>query len=260
MNSNAGSFNAQNSSVVPLDAGDVFTGLYSSTLDFSIITVSLNCDSKYNLDVYFSHDGFNDDSIQSIIVSSVPAETQFYVFEPKMRYFKLKLTNTSSTQTYLTLQTILKSSFIYQDLSGINVNTDISGQSVRVSNLLDLSGLNVVNNALDNCITNNNQVNIKNTGRHNQVLWATSATGINGVSAIANMTDHNIQTISIYGNSDGASIFTLQFSNDGTTFYDSSYTITITPADFGSSFQISPRYLRLKSSNSVGTNTIINAC
>lgn len=236
-NTNAGSFNAQNSSVVPLDAGDVFTGLYSSTLDFSVITVSLNCDSKYNLDVYFSHDGFNDDSIQSIIVSSVPAETQFYVFEPKMRYFKLKLTNTSSTQTYLTLQTILKSSFIYQDLSG----------------------LNVVNNALNNCITNN-QVNIKNSGRHNQVLWATSATGINGVSAIANMSDHNIKTISIYGNSDGASIFTLQFSNNGTTFYDSGYTITITPADFGSSFQISPRYLRLKSSNSVGTNTIINAC
>lgn len=155
-NTNSGSFNAQNSSVVALIAGGIFEGQYSSCLDFSTISVSLNCDSNYHLDVYYSHDGFNDDYIENI-VGVTPSSTQFYVLEPKMRYFKIKLTNTSvNAQTYLTLQTILKSSFVYATL-----NVDISGQVVDISGqVVDISGQSV---SISNSVLKVDQIHASNS-------------------------------------------------------------------------------------------------
>lgn len=65
--------------------------------------------------------------------------------------------------------------------------------------------------------------------------------------------------ISVFGNANGATTLTVQFSYDGTNFYDSEYTITLTDAgDFGKTIQCGARYVRLKTSASVTITATIS--
>lgn len=164
INSNSGFFNAQNSTNVVLEVDEVFEGVYSSTLNYSTIEISVKCDTHYNLSVIYSPDSVNDEYTESEDVSEVFPNTRFFKFEPKMRFFKVRLTNIDSVDmSELSLNCIQKSSFVYS-LSNVGDSVAISSPlnmdgSVRVGGNLELTGevnANITNDELNVNIVNEN--------------------------------------------------------------------------------------------------------
>lgn len=133
INSNGGLFNQQNSTNIPLNAGEVFEGSYSSTLNYSTIEVSVKCDTFYSISIIYSPDSNNDEYVEMQEIEEVFPNTFFYKFEPKMRYFKIRIENIDTEdQQLLSVNCIQKSSFVYSV-------TDV-GNSVSIANPLNLDG------------------------------------------------------------------------------------------------------------------------
>lgn len=104
-------------------------------------------------------------------------------------------------------------------------------------------------------------INIMQYNQNSNILFDSISTGINGVSNIINCSNNPIRQLSMFGNSSGATLITLQFSNDGIIFYDSQYSYNIIGSsftDWGYSITCSPNYFRIKSSNSVILTAIAN--
>ena len=92
-------------------------------------------------------------------------------------------------------------------------------------------------------------------------LWNNVPSGVGGFSSAVNLSDKKIFNMTFMGKSSGATLFTIQFSNDGTTYYDSQYSYNFTGAgSFGFNINGCPNYLRMKSSNDVIANAFINYC
>jgi hypothetical protein len=115
--------------------------------------------------------------------------------------------------------------------------------------------LKVDANGALNVVISNPAVN----SRGGQTLWATTSTGAGGFSASADLANKAVLNLTFYGNSNTATVFTVQFSNNGTTWYSSDYTHTlVTAGDWGFSITASPFYVRLTSSVNVSCNAILN--
>lgn len=275
INSNSGHFDNLNSSTVPIDAGESFVGVFSSCLNYAVIDVSVKCDSTYDIKINYSHDGVSEDFSDSITVSSISANTLFYEFRPKMRYYRIKIDNTdSANQTNLTLQTLLKSVVTYQD-GGNSSNVAITSPlnldgSVFVGGNLALSGsvdANITNTSLDvsdgdtHTKLDNIQTQLEKSNKATSTLWNNNLTGVNGVSLVANLSTVNQTNLTVYGSVNGATQIVVQFSNDGTNFYDSQYSYNQSASgDYGFNINSSPKYLRLKSTLSVTAYAFLNYC
>ena len=87
-------------------------------------------------------------------------------------------------------------------------------------------------------------------------LWNNEAITSGETSAIADLSTKRVANLTFYGTSgDGTGNITVQFSNDGTTFYDSQYVYGVVIAGhFGFNVPCSPKYVRLKS-NAVTTSS-----
>jgi len=335
INSNSGHFDNLNSSIVPLDAGDTFVGVFSSCLNFAVIDVSVKCDSEYLLKINYSHNGISEDFTDSVSVSSVSADTLFYEFRPKMRYYQIKIENTDSiNQTVLTLQTLLKSTVTYQvggntpssnvtivnplNLDGsvfvggnlaltgsVDANITNTSLDVNVTNPVTSVDANITNTSLDVNVTNpvtsvdanitnaSLDVNVTNpvtsvdanitnasldvsdgdthakldtiqtqlekSNKGTSTLWSNNVTGVNGVSLILNLSNVNQSNLTIFGSVDGATNLVVQFSNDGTNFYDSQYSyVQSASGNWGFNITACPLYLRLKSTSNVTAYAFVN--
>jgi hypothetical protein len=294
INSNSGHFDNLNSSIVPLDVGDSFIGAFSSCLNFAVIDVSIKCDSEYLLKINYSHDGITTDFTDSVSVS-VSADTLFYEFRPKMRYYQIRIENTDSVdQAELILQTLLKSVVTYQ-VGGNTPSSNVTivnplnlDGSVFVGGNLALTGsvdANITNASLDVNVTNpvtsvdanitNASLDVSDSDTHTKLdtiqtqleksnkgtstLWSNNLTGINGVSLIANLSNVNQSNLTIFGSVDGATNLVVQFSNDGTNFYDSQYSyVQSASGNWGFSINACPLYIRLKSTSSVTATAFVN--
>lgn len=262
INSNGGFFDALNSSVVALNSGDIFEGVYNSCLNFSTIEISVKTNTIYDLSIVYSADGANDEFTETTSVVIVSTDTLFYKFEPKMRYFKIKLENTDvSNQTELSLQCLLKSSFVYSLASGgggtsnVNIVSPLNGGAVDIAGSVSIAGSVAVTNS---DITNiYNVVNSKTSSS----LWNANVTGVNGVSTSVNLSTKNIKNLTFMGNCNGATLLTVQFSSDGSNWYDSQYAYTLSASgDVGFNIPCCPNYVRLKSSASVTATMLLNCC
>jgi len=169
-----GSIDLNNSTSQALLAGETFVAsTYSSTLNFSEILVTVECDSTFDMSVYFSSDGVNA-SLTKLETSASALNSLSFYYPPYFRYLRIELNNTGSNQTFLRLNTILKSNTIYDtsvlppsdvnivsplDASGYvqvdvmnNLNVDVSGLhfdasgnlKTIVENLADISGTTVL--------------------------------------------------------------------------------------------------------------------
>jgi hypothetical protein len=342
-----GSIDQVNSSVFPLNSNDTFLGESSSTTNFTEICISIDTDTKFQLNLYFSSDGVNLGKTTTFNQILAPTEAQIYNIPPYMRFVKIELVNNDTiNQSYLRLMTILKTNITYTGTnSSPSANVNIAGVStgdslnVNVQNypfnqdvsdadthtkldtvITDLnkltydvtSNLNVnLNNLNSNFIdTNNNDgfkvavqnslidvsgsvsvsnfpatqavsngslssmsfdtnrlnvfdtdANTKLTNIYNIVNSRGQAQMING-STITAIELPNVKSCTIYGNVAGATILTLKFSADGTTFYNSQYSINMTGAgDFG--FVISglcAKWIMFNNSNSVSADAFVDYC
>jgi hypothetical protein len=278
INSNSGHYDNLNSSIVPILEGESFIGRYSSCLNFALIEISVNCDSTYDLNLVFSPDGVSDEFTQTYSNDFVSADTLFYRFEPKMRYYKVVLFNKDNiNQTSLSLQCLLKSTNVYQQdsvglvtIAGpLNQNGsvfvggsfDISGQVVDISGqVVDISGQVVnIGNTVDTDVFSllNNQRLTAHVWQDVQVAQNETSSAITpGTSTYCNT------VLSCYGSSTEDAVIAVQFSDDATTFYTTQYQYTLSAGDFGFSIACSAASIRLKLLSPTTTTLIayINIC
>jgi hypothetical protein len=104
-----------------------------------------------------------------------------------------------------------------------------------------------------------NNLKVVNNTKGVFTLFNGSQTGVNGVSFVCDISNKNVQNLTFYGNCNGPTVITVQFSNNNTTYYDSMYSYTVSSAgSFGFSLNASPNYIRLKSTSDVACNAFIN--
>lgn len=275
-----------NSSNLNIKNGLTFEGKFEDVSNYGSVNISLNTDVKFVLNIYWSSNGISSDSNETITQSTTPSETLYYQRNIKEKYFKLVLLNDDSiTSEKLFLQTIYKS-FALSSGGGsggdVSIISPLTGGavsivgSVSVSNLPSEQDVNITNASLaitgsvdvnnfpaSVAVTNADITNIYNivNSRGSGTLWAGSATGAGGVSLAINLTSKNIKNISFMGNCDASTLLTVQFSNDGTTYYDSQYSFNLSSSgDVGFNLSCCPNYLRVKSSNNVTASLYANYC
>lgn len=266
-----GSIDQNNSYVFPLNAGESFTGIYSSTTNFSEILISVETDTTFNLTINFSSNGLDIGLVKSYNVV-VPSEGAFtYSLTPYLRYFQVVLQNTGIDQSYLRLETILKSSVVYQETSGV-ISSDVNIVSPLVNgnvaiNLQAINGDYLQDNQLlvsDNTsqfflngINSNTYVIATNTyTRGNELLWD-DLLGATMHTQTINLSSIQVKLISIYGLSTDDTVLTLVYSPDNVNFFNSQYQIPILAnQSFGFSVASNPAYLCISSTNLVNKLTI----
>jgi len=209
INSNAGHYDNLNSSIVPLLESQSFTGVYSSILNYAVIEISINCNSKYQLDIIYSPDSISDEYTETIANDTVSASTLFYRFEPKMRYYKIVLTNNDNIdQTSLSLQCLLKSTNVFLSASNQTSN-------VNIINPIDSSG--------------NVKVSVQNNlSSGGYVLLADGFIVTNSASY---KIEFKYKNLTVYGSTDTNCIITLELSNDDATYYPTQYTYPVSSSD-----------------------------
>lgn len=159
-----GSIDQNNSYVFPLNSGEFFEGLYSSTTNFSEILISVETNSTFQLDVIFSSNSVDEGFIKTFEETSVSESALIYSIRPYLRYFYVKLTNTGeSNQTYLRLETILKSTVVYEPDQGagpatnVNIKSPLNGggyvQMVDMNNHYDVDGNLLVSTVISDPIS-----------------------------------------------------------------------------------------------------------
>ena len=139
--------------------------------------------------------------------------------------------------------------------------------SVSVSNFPQNPNVTVVNSSLNVSDSSTQsklatiQGLVSRSNKGTATLWNNTTTGVNGVSLSVALIISNQKNLSFFGNVSGATNLIVQFSNDGTTFYDSQYSYTQSASgDFGFNTTGSPLFCRIKSTNSVTATAFINYC
>jgi len=221
------SLSLNNSTIIPLQNGQSFTGIeYDNILDFAEINIAIKCDTGFDLTLIYSQDKISVDYLtkETILFSE---DTHFIKVSVKDRYFKLKIDATDGNMSFLNVQTIYKSSVTYS--SDSNANQDI----INIYNILNSKG--------------------------SQQLWNNVNTGVNGTSAVCNLSTKNIKNLTFMGNCNGATLLTVQFSSDNANWYDSQYSYNLVSAgNLGFSLLSCPNFVRIKSSNDVVASIVLN--
>jgi hypothetical protein len=245
-------FNSSNLNIIN---GSTFEGRFEDVSNYGSINISLNTDVKFILTLFWSSNGISTDSQEAITQSTTPTGTLYYQRDCKAKYFRLVLLNNDTiTSERLFLQTIYKSFAIAPSSGTVTVANFPKDGDGNLKVAVQNTSLAVTNADLTNIY---NIVNSRGTG----VLWSGSATGAGGVSLAVDLSNKNIKNITFMGNCNGATLLTVQFSSDGTTYYDSQYAFTLSAAgDVGFSLACCPNYVRVKSSNNVTASLYINYC
>ena len=242
-----------NRTFIPLQAGRVFIGTYDTVIPFSTAVVSCLSDTDCVISAFQSQNKVQSYQQTFNVVAGVQFTTQIQISNPYL-YFTVR-NSTANNGTQLSFTVIYhETQIVSSSGSGGNSNIfDSTGQPIvstdgklQVQDVLAEASLASIDSKLS-------------ASRGHSTLWATVSTGVNGVSSSVNLSQISPTVLTFFGNSNGATVFTVQFSDDGSTWYSSQYTYTLTSAgDFGFSIQSCPFYVRLMSSANVACNAIVN--
>ncbi len=229
-------------------SGYSFTGEYESNLDKRYILI--NCYTTYEDTLYVYHAETPAESTPIITetYTLTANQNQRLIIPIKCRFFKIKIYTLDGNERRAYDVFMLDSISEFQ-------NTDYSGNVIVRSYLSDTSGNGIfsTNNKLNvydqsgNSKLNDIYLTLNSNG--SVTLWNNEPITSGETSAIADLSTKRVANLTFYGTSgDGTGNITVQFSNDGTTFYDSQYVYGVVIAGhFGFNVPCSPKYVRLKS-------------
>lgn len=250
-----------------------YNGKTDDVLNYSSFTFNITSSNLCKININQSND--NKNIITTTVNYTDVGNLTVYSANLSSRYIYFQILNDSGTDaTSLAFTVLYKSTAIS---SGGGSGGDVSIISPLTSGSVAIAGDVAVNNipkdmngdlmvAVQNtslAVTNADITNIYNivNSRGSGVLWSGSATGAGGVSLAVDLSLKNIKNITFMGYCNGATLLTVQFSNDGTTYYDSQYTYTLSASgDVGFNLGCCPNYLRVKSSNNVTASLFVNYC
>lgn len=255
-----------NQSNIPLRANAIYIGSWDDILKYQNVQINLNADTNCEITYYTSND-------------KVFIENQTFAYNANDNYYNS--INSTSRYVYFTVrnlenvnQTQFNFSVLYKDypVSSGGVNSNVNIVSPLTGGAVDIAGTVSVSNfpatqpvsiAGSVAVTNTDITNIYNivNSKTSGSLWNANVTGINGVSTSVDLSTKNIKNLTFMGNCNGATILTVQFSNDGSNWYDSQYAYTLSASgDVGFNIPCCPNYVRLKSSASVTATMLLNSC
>ena len=245
------SFDSSQDIMVVDGSGFSFTGEYESNLDKRYILI--NCYTTYADTLYVYHAETPD-----TLVDASPIITETYtltanqnqrlIIPIKCRFFKIKIYTLDGNERRV------YDVFMLDNISDFQ-NTDYSGNVIVRNYTSDTSGngIHSTNNKLNvydqsgNSKLNDIYLTLNSNGT--VTLWNNEAITSGETSAIADLSTKRVANLTFYGTSgDGIGNITVQFSNEGTIFYDSQYVYGVVIAGhFGFNVPCSPKYVRLKS-------------
>lgn len=244
---------SNNRSFSPLLSGRVFIGSYDTTIPYATATISLLADTNCEIIAYQSQNKIQTYTSTYSTTGGVQFNGLLQITSPYV-YFTVR--NPTANDG-----TLLAFTVIYHDsqITSPNVAQDVNISDSNGNAIVSTSGkLQVADTISQNYLS---QISTGLQLRGSAILWASSGTGVNGVSASLNLSSKSVSLVTIFGNSNAPTTFTVQFSNDNNVFYDSQYTYNIASAgDYGFSLPVSPFYLRLKTSANISVNAIANYC
>jgi hypothetical protein len=242
------SFDSSQDTMIVDGVGYSFTGTYESNLDKRYILI--NCYTTFADTLYVYHAETPEVALPIITETYTFSanQNQRLIIPIKCRFFKIKIYTLNSTQTRV------YDVFMLDKISDFQ-NTDTSGNVIVRAYLSDTSGngifstdnkLNVYDQS-GNSKLNDIYLTLNSNG--SVTLWNNEAITSGETSAIADLSTKRVANLTFYGTSgDGTGNITVQFSNDGITFYDSQYVYGVVIAGhFGFNVPCSPKYVRLKS-------------
>jgi hypothetical protein len=250
-----------------------FTANIGSNVN-AIITEPLNLDGSVfvggNLTITGSVDANITNTSLDVAVSNFPATQDVNVTN---QITSIDVNNFPATQDVNVTNAILDVDInnfpATQDVNVTNASLDVNVTnpvtSVDVNNFPATQDVNVTNASLDvsdsdtHTKLDNIQTQLEKSNKGTSTLWSNNLTGVNGVSLIANLSNVNQSNLTIFGSVNGATSIVVQFSNDGTNFYDSQYSyVQSASGNWGFSINACPLYLRLKSTSSVTATAFVN--
>jgi len=242
-----------NYTITPLGGSNIFIGQYDNVLQYSTAIITCIGSTNMELTLFQTVDKKTIKESTYAIVANVQKEI---VLDLKYPFIKSTLRNQNvGAQTYLNFEILYREvsvSAAQSVASAVNIS-DTNGNPITSS-----SGKLQVQDSIAELSLTSIDAKITNS-RGAEILWATPSTGAGGFSAPADLTEVSPTTLTFYGNSNLATVFTVQFSNDNITWYSSQSTYTLTTGgDWGFSIQASPFYVRLTSSVNVSCNAILN--
>lgn len=139
-----------------------------------------------------------------------------------------------------------------------DTNIHLSNIQTFTSSLPSATQATQTNTSLNEISQNSTNIYDKVNSKGQSQIF-NGASGVNGVSSAVDVSTKHLRNITVFGNSNGATTLTVQFSNDNVNYYDSQYSyITSSASDFGFNITASPYYFRLKSSNNVTLVAYVN--
>lgn len=280
-----GSIDQNNSYVFPLNADDSFTGLYSSTTNFSEILISVETDTTFDLTINFSSNSLDIGLVKNYSVVAPSSSAFTYSIKPYLRYFQVVLTNTGINQTYLRIETILKSTIVYQEggeapASNVIITNPLADGYVAVS-LQNVTSDYLTNGGLNNYIVNTslaitnaalanmtfsdtdllvsdpsslstlNQIETNTYTRGHIQLW-NSPISEGGNTTFLDLSAKQVKLLNFYGESTANTTLTVIFSPNGIGIYKTQYSISVFAGQtFGFAIACSPFYVGIMSSEIV---------
>jgi hypothetical protein len=235
---------------------------YSTQND--ILEINFNNDSRIILD---SETGDYIGDIYDNNIYNVPAnlpkytktfyikanEPQTIVIDKQFLFFRMKIRNDNNINDAIR---------IYSATAFSNQNNVKIVGNIGLPAIVDLSGnLHTKDDNSNKLLTDIYNV-LKNQGNSTKGsfnFWnentITAIDGSNNVSPICDLSSNAIKQLTIFGTIEGRNTIVVQFSNNGTDFFDSQYNYNISRGgDYGFNITATPNYIRLRTLNT--TNLI----
>lgn len=236
-----------------------YNGKTDDVLAYSSFTFNITSSNLCKIIINQSNDNTN--LITTTVNYTDVDNLTVYSANLSSRYIYFQILNDSGTDaTSLAFTVLYKTNIISSGggTSDVTIVSPLTGGAVSVAGVIDIGNLPATVAVTNADITSiYNVVNSRGSG----TLWSGSATGAGGVSLAVDLSLKNIKNITFMGNCNGATLLTVQFSSDGSTYYDSQYTFTLSASgDVGFSLACCPKYIKVKSSNNVTASLYINYC
>ena len=267
-----------NQTYVPLRAGAIYIGKYDDVLQFDNVSYTISTDQNCQIEFYQSNDKKKyNTTTYNYSSSSNYVTNEFIILQ---RYIYVTIRNTTGTD-----QTVMSFNMIYRNATGtiskdVSVNNFPASQNVELysdgyplestlgclrvalsdsnGNALSSTGtaLNVYDSSVISQITTTNSYlsSIASGSANSGNLWNAVSVAPSNVSASFSNGVYG-SYVCLFGTSSMGTVLTVQYSQDNSTWYNSSNTISLSVGNFSLDFVTSSSFVRLINSGG-GTSTV----
>lgn len=247
-----------------------YTGFYQNITFANIIVINAYSTQNDILEIHFNNDpnvwidsvndnylyDTNDNPPKYIKSFNIKAnEPQTFVVDKQFLFFRIYIRKANNDPDNDAVRIYSATAFSNQN------NVKIVGD-IGLPSIVDLSGnLHTKDENSNKLLTDIYNV-LKNQGSNSKGsfnFWngntITNIDGSNNVSSICDLSSNAVRQLTIFGTIEGRNTIVVQFSNNGTDFFDSQYNYNISRGgDYGFNITATPNYIRLRTLNT--TNLI----